>query len=266
MINNENKTPLVLTLTRSTTKNGYFDVLTRPTINKAINMYTINKTPYNDAVVGFVTDEFNNQLIYTIEEFTINGSQYGPSSEDAFNLISNVNSITTGGRILLAHRNISPYLYVYYYPEMTIAPETISSGLEHYISHDGNYIAIKESNNKFTIYNSNRFNSFVKFENDFPSNINHDEILEIVFMQNLILIFTSNLNEAIYALKIKKNLIRIDNLPDPSANYEITTTKYNLMGARDLEGVKLSLNFKFGNTTNSLDILNLDGDDIIDVI
>lgn len=266
ILNNENKTPLILTLTRSATRNAYFDVLTRPTIDKALNMYTINKTPYNDAVIAFVTDEFNNQLIYTIEEFSINGSQYGPSSEDAFKMISNVQSLISGGRTLIAQRSVSPYAYVFYYPDLTLAPESISSGIQHFISHDGNYMAVKDSSGNFAIYNANRMNELIKFEKDIPSSVDQTTIVDIVFMQNLILVFTSSLNNPIFALKIKENLTRIDNLPDESSNYEITSTNYNIMGSRDLEGVKLSLNFKFGSQSSTTETVNLDGDETIDVI
>ena len=40
-------------------------------------MYSVNATEYNDAYVGFVSDQLYDDLTYTIEEFTTTTSQYG---------------------------------------------------------------------------------------------------------------------------------------------------------------------------------------------
>ena len=195
-----------------------------------------------------------------MEEFTETETQYGPTSEDAFSLINNVDTISSSGRKLLVHRNINPHLFVFDYPDFTKYSDQLFTGIKYYSSHDGNYLIEKYSDNTYKIFNFHRFNQMSEFEGGFPNYIDQSQILDFEFMSNILLVFTQDFNEPVFGITIKENLTRIDNPPSETSEYVVNTSNFVLLGARDLEGVKLTLNLTFGSMQTPIEDINNEGD------
>ena len=244
IINDENQTPIVITLTENTV--GTFnDNFTRPTLETARKIYSVYKNNYCEPRIGFISDTYNGGTYYFIEEFLESASQFAASSDTAFGLLNKTTGIKVSGRAVVSEKTNSPYLNVYYYPNFDGIDTSFTSGIKHYFSQDGNYIIAKLSDETYKIYNFHEINKLIEFKNGFPSFVDFSTISDFEFVGDYLLVFTTNLSEPLYFIPIKKTETRIDNLTDNTSSYKINYTKYNLLGSKTLEGVKVNLNIKF---------------------
>jgi len=168
------------------------------------------------------------------------------NSDISYAILFDSINITVSGRTVVSEKTNSPYLRVVYFPNLETAETTFSSGIKHWCSKDGNYIIAKYEDNSYKIFNFHEINNLIEFKNNFPSFIDTSTITDFEFVGDYLLIFTTLTNESLYAIPIKNNLTRIDNLSDQTLSYQIDYTKHNLLGSRNLEGVKVNFSMIFG--------------------
>lgn len=251
IINDENYTPVVLTLTQNS--NGiYNDSITRPEITTAKKVFSIYKNSFCEPLIGFITDSYEGETFYLIEEFYDETNKFGISSDSAFALLNNTQGIQTSGRAVISQKDTYPYLIVYYYPNFSAVDYDFSNGIKHYVSKDGNYIIAKFEDGSYKIFNFHVLNNLSEFENGFPEFVDLTEVESFEFVGDLLLVFTSNKDESVYGVAIKNSYLRLDNMVDANKEYRVNYDKYDLLGSRKLEGVKTTLNFKFGVTNNDI--------------
>lgn len=245
IINDENKTPVVIKLTPNTEGN-YTDDFSRPTIETAKKIYSIYKNNYVEPRICFITDTYAGGTYYLIEEISENETTFSSNSDIAYSLLNNTVEIQTSGRCVLSQKTSSPYLIVYYYPNFENVDNDFSIGIKHYTSKDGNYIISKISDGNYKIYNFHTINNLTEFEAGFPSYVDLTSVLDFEFVGDLLLVFTSNTSEPLYAIALKNIYTRIENLSDTSSSYVVNYIKYDILGSKALEGVKINFNINFG--------------------
>ncbi|MBR2909751.1 MAG: hypothetical protein IKC11_05360 [Clostridia bacterium] len=241
ILNNADYTPIVINLTPSG-EDKYIDSIVRPQLTSAKKIYTIYKNNYGEPALGFLTDTYAGGTYYFQEEFYDQSSYLKDSNEIQYNLLAGTSKLLTSGKTILAQKESSPYLYVYYYPDYNSAPTNISQGVDHFVSCDGNYIIIKNELNEFKIYNLHQEGVFIPFEKGFPEDEVFLNIKDCIFVGNLVLILTET---EIYAYALKTSNTRIEALPSYDKNYSVSYNKYNLLGNKKLEGVKIELKLSF---------------------
>lgn len=251
IVNNENNSPLVLTLTQSSGLGIYNGLLRTPTLTTAKKVFSIYKNAHTDSLIGFITDTFSGVLNYLIEEFYEDTSQFGGSNETAYGLLATSTKLQVGGRTLVSKRTSLPYYYITYLPDHEIEDNLFTSALDTYLSYDGNYIIVKNSTSQYQINNFHICGESDEFESGFPSFVDFSLVDAFEFVGNLLLVFTTNPDEYIYGIAIKNQYTLLENLSDETASYEITYNKYNLLGSQALEGVKIELKLTFGEEAES---------------
>lgn len=249
VILSEDNKPLVITLTKST-DNIYYDSIQTPILTSAVAVYSLHKNTYNDSVIGFLTDTYAGDTNYLLEEFYQDTSGVRNSSDMPFTVLNETLGIKTGGRLLLSQKPTAPYLKAYYYPELTYADSNYSTGINHYLSKDGNYIVAKYSDNTYKIFNAHKFNVLEEFEKGFDEFVDQSKILDMEFVGDTLIIFTSINDEPNFGIALKNDATRIDKLTDVNSTYLISYKKYDIIGSKKLEGVKIELNFKFGGNSS----------------
>ena len=193
-------------------------------------------------MLGFLTDSYAGGTYYFQEEFLDNTSYLKDSNNIQYQLLANTTKLSTSGKMILAQKEESPYLYVFYYPDYLSAPTNICECLNHYVSQDGNYIVVKKLDNTYSIFNTHQEGVFTEFRKGFPENEEHDKIKDCIFLGNLLLIITDT---DIYGYALKNYKSRIEKLPSYENNYTVSYKKYDLLGSKKLEGVKVELKFNF---------------------
>jgi len=244
ILNNETQTPVVITLTQNEQGN-YTDDFIRANLDTAKKVYAVYKNNFTEPRVSFLTDTYSGGTYYLLEEYFESSSQFSANSDIAYNILNNSQEIIVSGRTILSQKNKSPYLTVYYYPDFIGNVTNFSEGIKHYASKDGNYIIAKYSDNSFKIFNLHNLNSLTEFESDLSNLITFSEVLDFEFVGDLLLVFSSNTKEQLFAYALKNNYLRIENLSSDSNDYLINYNKYNLLGSKPLEGVKVNFNINF---------------------
>jgi len=251
IINDDKKTPIVLTLTKNASE-IYNDSITVPELTTAKKVYAIYKNPFSEPLVGFITDSYMDTTYYLIEEFLEDTKQFGFTSESAFALLNNTLGIQVSGRAILSQKDTYPYLAVYYYPDFSTVDYDFSSGIKHYTSKDGNYMIAKYEDSSYKIFNMHIVNQLTEFENGFPNYIDFSQVEDFEFVGDLLLVFVSSNEESVFASPIKNSYLRLDNMIDSTKEYTVNYNKYDLLGNRELEGVKVNLTFNFGDSNNDI--------------
>lgn len=252
IVNDENKTPVVLRLTQGSSGN-YSDNIERSRLTTATKVYAIHKNPYYKPLVAFLTDKDKGVMGYFLEEFYENSSGYGYSSASAYGLLANSLELRTSGRAVASQKAAHPFLYVYYYPDFKFGGYDLSSGVKHYFSQDGNYVIVKNEDGSYKVKNFHRVGEFVDFQNDLPTYVNQEEVKDFEFINDILLVFTSS---EIYGIALKQNLTRLDNVSDENGEYSVKLKKYNLLGSNAFEGVSVSLALNFTATGERTSIVH----------
>jgi len=248
IVNDENLTPIVIRLSQNA-NGSYSDSFTRPNLTTAKKVYSVYQNPFCEPRVSFITDTFNGATYYFIEEFLEDTSTFASGSDTAYTLLNATLGIQVAGRTILSQKDTYPYLIAYYYPNFETVSYTYSNGIKHFTSKDGNYIIAKYQDSTYKIFNMHSFDNLTEFENNFPSYVNFSDIVSFEFVGDYLLVFTSSKEEPLYAIAIKNAYTRLDNLSDISSKYEISYNKYDLIGSRDLEGVKVTFSMLFAINT-----------------
>ncbi len=238
ILNNDEKRPVVLRIKK--VANTYHDTLANPSLTTAKRVFAVQKSPYYDAVVNFVTDTYRDRATYVLEEFNETSNRF-MNTFFAHSMLADTTKVIASGRVVLAQKTIAPYAEVYYYPDLKKASESFTTSLEHYASKDGNYVIVKNGEN-YEIKNLHKFDEMLDFENTLGDYISASEVEAFEFMFDTLLVFTSS---SVFGITLKKQYAKIDNLSTENESYLVNFTKYDLMGAAAFEGVKMSLKFSF---------------------
>lgn len=244
IINNENKTPIGIRLSKNS--NGiYTDEVVRPANDHADYVLGIYKTPYSESRITFVSSLLEGDEVYTIEEIYENSFGYNGDSVASFALLNDGYEIKNGGKIIFANKTNNSFLKAFYLPDYTYAGDNFSNGTKHYVSYDGDYMLAKYSDNSYKLFTSYKENSLTEFEEGYKNIIDFSNATDFEFVGDFLLVFTNSQENPIYSVMLKKNKTRIDNVSE--SNLSAIYTKYNILGSNEDDGVMFSLSLKFGN-------------------
>ncbi len=244
IINNEASMPLVIKLVKNSNDNVYYDTILRPHFETVRKIYTIQKTAYSKPCLTFLTDWYEGEEWYYMQNIYEDKEDFG-NADAAYHFYYQTTDLQTGGRTVMSQRTTTPLIYLYTYPKFIRSSRTYSTGIKHYLSYDGNYIIAKYSDNTYSIFNCHNSTELIPFEGNFPSFVNFDEIEGFAFIQNLLLVFTSSSTNSVYAIALKNQSTRIDNVSTKLADYKINYKKYDLIGSNEYEGVACNLKLRF---------------------
>ncbi len=244
IINNEEHTPVIMRFNQNV-NTTYYDSIEKPKSVGALKVFALGKTPYNEPLVAFVTDNYLGEELYAIEEFFESSSALG-DSEKAYTLVNDSLEIKAAGRAVMSQYELSPYLRVYYFPTLIESPTHLSTGKKHYVSGDGNYIIAVGQDDDFKIYNFHNPSALEEFAGGFPEFFNKVDAKDFEFVGHMLLVFTLS---SVYGIVLKESMIRLDNVKNSQASYDVEMKTYDLLGSKELEGVRLELKLTFADDT-----------------
>lgn len=159
----------------------------------------------------------------------------------AYYLTNNTTKIYTKSRAIIAEKNISPKMIIYYYPQIyQYNLSLLSNEQANFISHDLNYIIQKGSDNSYKTYNLVGYDIPEQFTKDLSNFVDTNQISDFEFLHDTLLIFLNDNTKKIVALNFKLNKTQIENLSKTDESYKISLTKFNKLG-KDNQKVKITL-------------------------
>lgn len=152
--------------------------------------------------------------------------------------------IYTKGRAVVVEKTSSPHMWIYFYPQKyRYNLELLGDELDDYLSTNMLYLIQKKTENYYKIYNLVGYNTPTEFENGFPSELDQSKIKSFEFLDDSLLIFTSDEKEKICAYNLKQDSMLVENVSSNSDTYSISYNKLNLLGQNN-EGVVVTMTIK----------------------
>ena len=196
------------------------------------------------SMIGFITNNFGGvSNTYRIEEHRI-GEQTVVSNEiPAYYLSTNVISLKGKGRAVVAKKVNSPYIWIYYYPEISTFTLNVPVGLDNWMSQDLLYLIRKydDATTPYKIYSLANYASPQEFTNGFPQEITLSSVTDFEFVNNILLIFSDT---GVQAITLKDVNAIVENLPTKNQVYNVDYSKIILIGSSPEEGVNGSLSLE----------------------
>lgn len=159
----------------------------------------------------------------------------------AFTLTQNSTNIYTKGRAIIAEKNTSPSVVIFYYPQIyEYELPLISTEQKDYISSDLNYLIQKTESNEYKIYNLVGYDTPEEFSDGLQSILQYSQIVDFEFMKDSILIFTNMEDQPIIAYNLNLNKTQIENLSNKTDEYNVSIMKYKKLGSNG-ETVKFKI-------------------------
>ena len=94
----------------------------------------------------------------------------------------------------------------------------------------------------YKIYSLNDYDNPQEFLNGFPSEIDLSTVTDFEFLNDTLLIFTT---EKTYALNLKINQTVLENMPQANATYNVSGEKIKLIGTDKTQGIMGSFSVVF---------------------
>lgn len=243
ILNNENKTPIALRLSKNTS-GIWTDEVVRPESDYADSVVAIYKTPYSESRVAYISSKLEGDITYSLEEIYENSIGYNGGSVVSFGLLKNADEIKNGGKIIFANKTGDTLFKAYYLPSYTYAGDNFSTGIKHWVSYDGDYMIAKYSDNSYKLFTSYYEKTLTEFEDGYKSLIDFENATDFEFVGDFLLVFTNSQEAPVYSVMLKKNKTRVDNIS--GTNLSASYSKYNILGSNEGDGVMFSLSLKFG--------------------
>ncbi len=247
ILNTQEKTPLLLTLVKNQSGDWVDTQVTHPTLDYADKVISLYKNNYNPSTIYFLTSKYNNSTTYLCQEYNETTNSFTMNSTVTYAILNSTQGITTGGRIIMSEKSASPYLRLYYAPSYDYAGDSFLGQGSYYLSYNGEYLAFKDSNNAYHVYNTHQKGEKEEFISDIPSYVTQSTITDLAFVGDILLVFTSSQAEPLYGIALKNSYTRLDKMADNTETYDVAYKTYNLPGGDD-EGVKLTLTLGLGES------------------
>jgi len=211
-------------------------------LGQTTNVYAAIKDNNCNGKIIFLTNAYDNPVFSSaIQVFdgTMNSAGAFSQAEEFIG----ASNITVHGKWLLMHTLESPYAYSY--DTETFSRVSFVDGAfygEVIPSYDMQNLLTIDSSGEYILYNFISQDNLELIDNSIFAEIGKDSIKDVVFLENVVLIFTS---EKVLILSKFNNYVLLENLPLSESNYEINCTKYDLLGSKEYEGVQTSLTITF---------------------
>lgn len=225
--------------------------------------YTNNALTYSESVVS----EYNFSLILamsknTYEDGKIMYAQEGEYTYEtllathfssktkkevysklAYEFTKNVKEAYVKDRGVVVEKSNEQKTYLYIYPEVyKYSLPSIDGADDYYFSNDLTSV-ITKTNNEFKIYSLIGYKDTNEFTRNIFSKVSPEKILDFEFLNDTLLIFLSDASNPIIAFNLFIDSAMIENVSSETDTYEISLTKYNLLGENNK-----SVNVKFVGT------------------
>lgn len=233
IINEEDKNGYTFYFSFNTTNLDYISHL----VSNHNFSYTlaISANNYCDARIIYLEEgeySYNSRIVTHLSD----KSETDVYSSLAYTLTKDAKEIYVKDKAIIVEKNTSPKIQIYHYPQVYqyLFPD-IENEKDYFVSNNLLYIAIKRSDDSIHFYNLVGFNESFEFKNNFPDDINTKEIKEILFLNDIFLVISSNENDKIKAYSLKQNKKLIENISSNTDNYLVDYTKYNFLGSNNEE-------------------------------
>ena len=210
-----------------------------------VNTFALYKNNFCDSMIGFVTNNYNNTVEnYRIEQWNADYTCEVTNEIPAYYLCNGTVSIEGKSRAVIAKMTQSPYVWIYYYPQVYRYNISLADGVKNWISTNLMYIIQKYENSDvpYKIYSLNDYDNPQEFLNGFPSFIDSSTITDFEFLNDTLIIFTTSQT---YALNLKVNQTVLENMPEAGANYTVKGRKVELLGTDKKQGIMGSFTIGF---------------------
>ena len=155
----------------------------------------------------------------------------------AYYFTKDTKEVYTKNRAVIVEKTTAPYFWIYYYPQIyRYNLSLLQDEVDDYISTNLLYLIQKLSDGNYKIYNLVGYENPSEFKNGFPLEVNQSKIEDFEFLNDTLLIFTSDENERIIAYNLKQDLMAIENVSLAESEYKVSLQKYDLIGKNN-EGV-----------------------------
>jgi len=246
IVNNENKTPVCLKITRNSTL-YYVEEVLRPTLDHADYLLPFSKNAYDESAMIFITTMHEGALLYGAEKVTLSGNKFVGSSEQIYALLTDCERIAFGGTLIISQKTAGNPDVAYFFRDKFQAIPGFNGELgKHFVSFDGEYVAVKTDESEVKFFKAFDNGNLAEFDTRSYAYINGLTLEDICFLNGLVLIFSSDESDPLYSFMIKQNLSRLENCPE--GNLEIALNKYDFLGLGEEEGVMFTLTLKILGT------------------
>ncbi|MBQ9790486.1 MAG: hypothetical protein IJW24_02705 [Clostridia bacterium] len=194
-----------------------------------------------DARIFFVTGNYPTGVTpYGLEIIGETKSGFGHNSE-AQNMMGAI-SVTGNEAFIAMKLSASPYFRLYdtknidrFTPGSNLMTEFVSA------AHDMSYVACKNADGELMVYAAVSPDNFEYVDVKIFDEIGRENITDIVFLENVMIVVTAN---QIFAVLIDTKFKAVKFLTG-STDYSVIMSKYNFLGAAQYEGVKVDLKLTF---------------------
>ncbi|MBQ8468684.1 MAG: hypothetical protein IJ542_02890 [Clostridia bacterium] len=209
-----------------------------------VRMFSLYKSSFCDSMIGFITNNYNGTADnYRIEQHYPDRTHTVANEVVAYYLINGTTELEGKSRAVIAKKTTSPYIWLYYYPRVFRYSISLSNGVQNWISTNLLYLVQKydDSSAPYKIYSLSDYNNPREFENGFPSDLDLTNITDFEFVGDTLLVFMTN---GVRALNLKQTHTLLENLPEANQTYNVSYTKYELIGSSSDEGVNGQLSLE----------------------
>lgn len=203
----------------------------------------INSNNFCDAQIIYLQEgeySHTSKIVYHYPDKT----QKDVYSSLAYTLCNDAKEIYVKDRAIIVEKTTTPKIQIYHFPQVYqyLFPE-IENECDYHISNNLLYMAIKSTNGSLRFYNMVGYNEIFEFVNEIPEDIKNKNINDVVFLNDMFLIFFDDENNTVAAYTLKQNRILIENLSSNTDNYLVKYKSYKLLGENN-EGaiIKILMN------------------------
>lgn len=236
--------PIVM---HATLENGVFTITEAAygACDYIVHSFSLYKNSFCNSMIGFITNNYNgNAEHYRIEQWYPDKTSEITNEVAGYYLCQGTVKLEGKSRAVIAKRTTSPYIWLYYFPQVYRYSISLTAGVENWISTNLLYIIQKYNNAEqpYKIYSLSEYNNPIEFTNGFPENIDQSTITDFEFVGDTLIIFTTS---GTYALNLKETCKVLENMPEAEATYTISGSKETLMGTAKSEGIVATFSLEF---------------------
>lgn len=210
-----------------------------------VNMFALYHNNFCDSMIGFITNNYNLTADnYRIEQRYVDGTYEVTNELPAYYLTNGTVSLEGKSRAVIAKKTEAPYIWLFYYPQVYRYSISLTEGVENWISTNLMYLIQKYggATPTYKIYSLNDYDNPQEFINGLPSSIDQSTIEDFEFLDDILIIFTT---QGTYAINLKLSYTVVENLPAANTTYYVQFGKSEPIGTQETEGVIGSFKVEF---------------------
>ena len=204
-----------------------------------VSMFALYQSSFFGSMIGFITNNYNGtDDNYRIEEYYQDGTNNITHEFQSYYMVNDSISLKGQSRAAVIKKSQSPYIWLYYYPQLYRYSISLTPCQYNWISPNLMYYAQKfvdGQNVEYKVYCLTNYNNPVEFDGGIPSDIDQSTIQDLEFLNDTLLIFTSS---GIVAINLNQTYTVLENVPNTNESYTVSYKKNVYLGTDQTEGLQ----------------------------